>query len=106
MQNLSRLDVEKEDDFEGIHKILNVIENILEIKPDTAQYIVDNTKIFIWLIKRLSPKTAFDDNKLYASEIFSILVQYNKENQFTLGKLGGIEHLLSILAVSEYHYLL
>jgi beta-catenin-like protein 1 len=92
--------VEKEDDFEGIHKVLNVIENILEIKPDTAQYIVDNTKIFVWLIKRLNPKTPFDDNKLYASEIFAMLVQNNKANQFTIGKTGGIEHLLNTLAVS------
>ena len=99
VQNLSRLDVEKEDDSEGINKILNVLENILEIKPDTAQYIVDNTKILVWLLKKLSPKTPFDDNKLYASEIFSILIQYNKENQFTLGKMGGIEHVLTTLAV-------
>jgi len=98
VQNLSRLDVEKEDDSEGINKILNVLENILEIKPDTAQYIVDNTKIFVWLIKKLSPKVPFDDNKLYASEIFAILVQFNKDNQFTFGKMGGIEHVLTTLA--------
>ncbi len=93
------MDVEKEDDSEGINKILNVLENILEIKPDTAQYIVDNTKILVWLLKKLGAKTPFDDNKLYASEIFSILIQYNKENQFTLGKMGGIEHVLTTLAV-------
>jgi len=99
VQNLVRLDAEKEDDSEGVEKILNIIENILEIKPDTAEYIVDNTKIFIWIIKKLSPKTPFDDNKLYASEILSILVQQHKNNQFTLGKMGGIDHLLTTIAV-------
>jgi len=99
VQNLFRLDAEKEDDSEGVHKILNVIENILEIKPNTAEYIVDNTKIFIWILKKLSPKTPFDDNKLYASEILAILVQHNRTNQFTLGKIGGIEHILTLIAV-------
>ena len=42
---------------------------------------------------------AFDANKLYCSEILSILLQGTPENRQLLGDQGGIDILLQQLAV-------
>jgi len=83
---------------------LKILENLIEVLPEIPQLVCDNTKIIQWLIKKLNPKNrlkdkTFDDNKLYASEILILLLQNNRENQFTFGKIGGIDHFLNILAV-------
>lgn len=104
VQNLSRLDENKQDQFNAVHKTLKILENLIEIMPEIPQIICDNTKILQFLIKKLNPKNklkdkALDDNKLYSSEILILLLQDNRENQFTFGKLGGIDYLLNMLAV-------
>lgn len=104
VQNLSRLDENKQDNFNAVHKTLKIFENLIELFPEIPQNLCDNTKILQWLIKKLSPKNKlkdklFDDNKLYASEILILLLQNHKENQYTFGKLGGIDYILNILAV-------
>lgn len=53
-----------------------------------------------WLLRRLRLKAPFDGNKLYASEILSILLQDNDVNRLMLGELDGIDTLLQQLAVS------
>jgi beta-catenin-like protein 1 len=55
--------------------------------------------LITWLLKRIKVKTPFDTNKLYASEILSILLQNNKKNRLLLGDLDGIDVLLQQLAV-------
>jgi len=52
-----------------------------------------------WILKRLKAKLAFDANKLYCSEILSILLQGTPENRQFIGELGGIDILLQQLAV-------
>lgn len=52
-----------------------------------------------WLLRRVKTKTPFDANKLYASELLSILLQHTPENRFLLGDLDGIDVLLQQLAV-------
>ena len=96
----------KKEDYDTIHKVLNIIENMIDIQPNVCKKICEKTKILHWLIKKMKPKPSsqtisilFDDNKLYASEILSILLQNNYDNQFLLGKIGGIEHILQIMAV-------
>lgn len=59
-----------------------------------------------WILKRLKLKVPFDGNKLYATEILSILLQNTPENRKLLGELDGIDVLLQQLAVSWIHYLL
>jgi len=98
--NLARFNEDKTEESEAVHKSFNIIEAVLEAKPDIAKYIGDNTKILTWCVQRLSPQLRFDDNKLYASEILAMLMQQSKENQFTLGKSGGIEQLLFTLVVT------
>ena len=44
-------------------------------------------------------KVPFDGNKLYATEILSILLQSTPENRKFLGELDGIDVLLQQLAV-------
>ena len=98
------MDENKQDQFNAVHKTLKIIESLIEIIPDLPQTLCDNTKIFQWLIKKLNPKNklkdkVLDDNKLYASEILILLLQQHKENQYTFGKLGGIDYLLNMMAV-------
>ena len=45
-------------------------------------------------------KGVFDNNKLYAAEVLSILVQNQDENRRLLGEMEGIDILLQQLAVS------
>lgn len=52
-----------------------------------------------WLLRRIKTKTPFDANKLYASELLSILLQHTLENRHLLGDLDGIDVLLQQLAV-------
>lgn len=52
-----------------------------------------------WLLRRIKTKTPFDANKLYASELLSILLQHTPENRLLLGDLDGIDVLLQQLAV-------
>jgi beta-catenin-like protein 1 len=100
-----RMNESKRDEFTTIHKTLGIIENLVEVMPILAKTICDRTKILTWLIKKISkdknPEKAFDDNKLYASEVLTILLQNSKENQFTLVKMGGIDHILTTMAVKK-----
>lgn len=50
-------------------------------------------------------KVPFDGNKLYATEILSILLQNTPENRKLLGELDGIDVLLQQLAVYSLHIL-
>lgn len=52
--------------------------------------------IFLLIFQMKAP---FDPNKLYVSEILSILVQDCTENRLLLGDLDGIDVLLQQLAV-------
>ena len=47
-----------------------------------------------WLVKKLKVKVPFDENKLYASEILSILLQNEPENRRMFGELNAIDNLL------------
>lgn len=53
-----------------------------------------------WLLKRLRAKMPFDANKLYVSEILSILLQQSTENKILFGEVDGIDIVLQQLAVS------
>lgn len=78
--------------------ILAIIENLTEFRPEVCG---DAAKqgLLHWLLRRLKLKIPFDANKLYASEILSILLQDNDTNRLALGELDGIDTLLQQLAV-------
>lgn len=58
-----------------------------------------------WLLRRIKTKTPFDANKLYASELLSILLQHIPENRLLLGNLDEIDVLLQQLAVHTLYYI-
>jgi beta-catenin-like protein 1 len=53
-----------------------------------------------WLLKRIQAKS-HDENRGYAAELLSILLQDNSGNRIALGKQDGVETLLKVLSVSS-----
>lgn len=103
VQNFSRLDESSEEDAQGVHYTMQIIENLSEvssfwlgnyliannhilslaaalcccrckIRPSLCVTICQKTQILPFLLRRLKNK-AFDPNKLYCSEILCILLQ-------------------------------
>jgi beta-catenin-like protein 1 len=78
--------------------MIAIFENLAEFRPDLCG---DAAKhgLLQWLLRRLRVKLPFDANKLYASEILSILLQDTPDNRQVLGDLDGIDVILQQLAV-------
>lgn len=76
-------------------------ENLFEMRPDVC---LDAAKqgLLQWLLRRLRAKLPFSENKLYSTEVLSILLQNTPENRQMLGDLEGIDILLQQLAVSTF----
>lgn len=97
MQNLERLDEKVKEDFDGVHNVLSIIENMCEVRNQEVCVAGGEQGLLVWLLKRVRIK-AYDNNKLYAAEIMAILLQGNEPNQKLLGEKGGIDILLQSLA--------
>lgn len=102
LSNLERLDEGVREEAEGVHNTLAIIENIVEFQPEVSKDIAE-TGFMAWLVKKLKVKVPFDDNKLYASEILSILLQNEPENRVLFGSLDAIDSLLQQLAYYKRH---
>lgn len=79
---------------------MSIFENLIEFRPEMCEEIAQD--LFPWLLKRLKMKT-FDNNRLYCSEILSILLQNSEVNCVLLGSIDGIDILLQQLAVYKRH---
>ena len=102
VQNLSRLDESNEEDVQGVYFSMGCIENLVEIKPEIALYICERTHVLKFLLLRLKVKK-FDTNKLYCSEILSILLQADLANQRRLCNLSGLNGMdLLLQGISIY----
>ncbi|CAL1298820.1 unnamed protein product [Larinioides sclopetarius] len=97
VQNLERLDESVKEEAEGVHNTLAIIENLAEFKPDMCNDATEQG-LMQWILKRIKAKMPFDANKLYCSEILSILLQRQDENRQALGSMEGIDVLLQQLA--------
>lgn len=97
VQNLERLDEKVKEDFDGVHNVLAIIENMCEVKSTEVCAAGGEQGLLSWLLKRVRIKQ-YDNNKLYAAEILAILLQENQENQKLLGEKDGIDILLQCLA--------
>lgn len=64
-----------EEESVGIYNSMQILENLADIAPDSCQQVSVETEIFAWLLAQLGGKQLFSQNKLYASEILSILLQ-------------------------------
>lgn len=102
VQNLERMDETVKEEADGVHNTLAIIENLTELRPDFCQEAAEQG-LLQWILKRLKAKTPFDANKLYCSEILSILIQNNKETQMALGNADGIDILLQQVATYKRH---
>lgn len=98
VQNLDRLDETVKEEASGCFNTLAIFENLTEIKPEMCKEIADQG-VMQWILKRMKAKMPFDQNKLYCSEIMSILLQNTIENRVMLGTIEGIDVLLQQLAV-------
>mmetsp|Transcript_23593 Transcript_23593/g.69028 ORF Transcript_23593/g.69028 Transcript_23593/m.69028 type:complete len:651 (-) Transcript_23593:125-2077(-) len=102
VQNLSRLDESTGDDAEGIQNTLAIIENLSDIRPSICADLCEKTGILKFLLMRLKVRK-FDGNKLYASEILSILVQADTKNAQRLGDLSGTDGVDLLLQALSYY---
>ncbi|KAG6378934.1 Catenin-beta-like protein [Boletus reticuloceps] len=101
VDNLSRLKEEEESDRQGIFHILGVFENVIGFNPDLSVQLVSKTKIMSWLLERIQSKT-HDENRSYAAELLSILLQNSVSNREELGKKDGVEVILKVLSQFRY----
>lgn len=97
VQNLERLDEKVKEDFDGVHNMLAIIENMCEFKSNEVCAAAGEQGLLLWLLKRIRIRQ-YDSNKLYSSEILAILLQGNEGNQRSLGEKDGIDILLQALA--------
>ncbi|EAA01129.1 AGAP001357-PA [Anopheles gambiae str. PEST] len=102
VQNLERLDESVKEEADGVHNTLAIFENLIEVKADIAKEVAEQG-LLQWILKRLRAKMPFDANKLYCSEMLSILVQDTNANRITLGNIDGIDVLLQQLAAYKRH---
>ena len=102
VQNLERLDETVKEESDGVHNTLSIFENLTEIHPEMCHEVAEQG-LLQWLLKRLKMKMPFEGNKLYCSEILSILIQDNNDNRLLLGTLDGIDVLLQQLAIYKLH---
>jgi beta-catenin-like protein 1 len=56
-----------------------------------------------WLLDRIQSKT-HDENRGYAAELLSILLQEDVDNRLELGKKDGVETILKVLSVSDVSF--
>ncbi|KAF8529145.1 DUF1716-domain-containing protein [Hysterangium stoloniferum] len=97
VQNLTRLNESEETDRQGVFHVLGIFENTIGFNPELSIRMVSETNILPWLLERISAKT-HDDNRGYAAEVLSILLQGNRENRLTFGTKGGVETLLQVIS--------
>ncbi|KAI0921129.1 hypothetical protein AcW2_006206 [Taiwanofungus camphoratus] len=97
VDNLGRLNEDEESDRLGVFHILGIFENILGFNSDLAPQLVQKTSILTWLLNRMQSKR-HSENRGYAAELLSILLQDNRPNRLELGKKDGVEIILKVLS--------
>eukprot|EP00088_Acartia_fossae_P044233 TRINITY_DN4689_c0_g1_i2.p1 TRINITY_DN4689_c0_g1~~TRINITY_DN4689_c0_g1_i2.p1 ORF type:complete len:590 (-),score=161.14 TRINITY_DN4689_c0_g1_i2:233-2002(-) len=100
--SFDRLNEAVKEEADGVHNAMSIVENIVEVRPSVAKDVAE-AGFMNWLIKKLKEKVAFDANKLYASEILSILLQNEVANRRMFGEMGAIDSLLQQLAYYKRH---
>lgn len=105
VENLSRLNEEEEADSLGVFHILGILENMLAFNPEISKTLIKKTKTLSWILNRIQNPIQ-DDNRGYAAELLSILLQNNRENRIAYGKDDGVEVSLKVLSVTHpMHFL-
>jgi beta-catenin-like protein 1 len=95
VDNITRFNEAEESDRQGIYHVLGIFENFVGSNPPLAERLVLKTKLLPWLLNRIQSKT-HDENRGYAAELLSILLQGSRLNRLELGKKDGVETLLNV----------
>lgn len=110
VQNLERLDETVREESDGVHSTLAVVENLIEHQPESICSEAAGAGLLTWLTRKLKVKVPFDPNKLYASEILSILLQSAPENRSAFVASGAaaaasapLDSILQQLAYYKRH---
>jgi beta-catenin-like protein 1 len=77
---------------------IGIFENIMGFNPIISSKLVTQTHLLTWLLKRIQAKS-HDENRAYAAELLSILLQNRNENRLVLSENDGIEIILKVLSV-------
>ncbi|KIY49252.1 DUF1716-domain-containing protein [Fistulina hepatica ATCC 64428] len=96
VDNLSRLNEDEEGDRQGVFHILAIFENVLGVRPSLSSLLVSKTSILSWIFARIQIKT-HDENRGYAAELLSILLQDNRDNRLAFGEKDGVEVCLKVV---------
>lgn len=98
--DLSRLDESQPDDATGVFQTLAVLENSFELHAELQDTILAKApQLLSFLLSRIQA-ARFDTNRLYCTELLSMLVPH-ASNQEAFAKADGVEILLNVLAVRE-----
>jgi len=103
VENLNRLNEEEEADRLGVFHVLGILENVLAFNPDISKTLIKKTKTLSWTLNRIQNPVQ-DDNRGYAAELLSILLQSDRENRVAYGKNDGVEVSLKVLSVSYFNH--
>lgn len=97
VNNLFKInEFETTENNQTISDILSTLENLLDVYPFSAKLLGERTKFIEWLYMRIK-LDEFDNNKLFASELLSTLIQTSSENQLALARLEAMPILVKIL---------
>ena len=100
VSNLARFNENVEDDAKAVYSSMEFFEGIFELDPSFVEYAGKECNLIPWLIKRLleKPRPIRDDNRQYASEILSIMVQESTANQCICAGDAGLDHILKAIS--------
>lgn len=100
VENLNRLNEDEEADRLGVFHVLGILENVLAFNPNISKTLIKKSKTLRWTLNRIQNPVQ-DDNRGYAAELLSILLQSDRENRLAYGKGDGVETSLKVLSVSH-----
>jgi beta-catenin-like protein 1 len=96
---MKRLDEETSgDDRQGVFNSLGLVESIVTVLPAMSDKVAP--QILPFLLGRIKIKSAESNlsNRVYASEILSILLGYSRDNRMLLEGCDGIDVLLRVVS--------
>ncbi|KAF2268194.1 DUF1716-domain-containing protein [Lojkania enalia] len=98
ISTFTRFNEDDDADASGVYHSLSVIENLLS-QPSNMDLIGKQNELISWLLKRIQAgETSTTQNKLYASEILSILTQSSSPNRRRVIEANAVEPLLTLLS--------
>lgn len=101
--NFSRLNEEVETDRNGVYHILEVLESLAS-DPTVTQKLGKHESIIPWLLTRTIRKEApISQNKQYATEVLSILLQSSALSKEHFIRIDGVDLYLQALSVYRKH---